>query len=85
MPRKNPPKQVSADPLKSSAAQFLTYIASIGTNSEKYEIRYEDENIWMSQKMLAAVYGVEIPNIAYHLRKIFEDAELDEGGCIKEF
>lgn len=47
MPRKNPPKQVSADPLKSSAAQFLTYLASIGTNSEKYEIRYEDENIWI--------------------------------------
>ena len=73
------------EPQKSSAAQFITYIASTGTGSEKYEIRYEDENIWMSQKMLAAVYGVEIPNIAYHLRKIFEDAELEEGRCIKEF
>ena len=52
------------EPQKSSAAQFITYIASTGTGSEKYEIRYEDENIWMSQKMLAAVYGVEIPNIA---------------------
>lgn len=73
------------EPQKSSAAQFITYIASTGAGSEKYEIRYEDENIWMSQKMLAAVYGVEIPNIAYHLRKIFEDAELEEGRCIKEF
>ena len=73
------------EPQKSSAAQFITYIASTGTGSEKYEIRYEDENIWMSQKMLAEVYGVEIPNIAYHLRKIFEDAELEEGRCIKEF
>ena len=73
------------EPQKSSAAQFITYIASTGTGGEKYEIRYEDENIWMSQKMLAAVYGVEIPNIAYHLRKIFEDAELEEGRCIKEF
>ena len=44
---------------KSSAAQFLTYIASTGAGGEKYEIRYENENIWMSQKLLAAVYGVD--------------------------
>ena len=55
-----------------------------GASDEKFEIRYEDENIWMSPKMLAAVYGVEIPNIAYHLRKIFEDAELDKSSVIKE-
>ena len=76
--------QWDLEPQKSSAAQFLTYIASTGAGGEKYEIRYEDENIWMSQKMLAAVYGVEIPNIAYHLRKIFEDAELDKSSVIKE-
>ncbi len=72
------------EPQKSSAAQFLTYVASAGMNSEKYEIRYEDENIWMSQKMLAQVYGVEVPNIAYHLRKLFADAELDKASVIKE-
>ncbi len=72
------------EPQKSSAAQFLTYVASNGAGGEKFEIRYEDENIWMSQKMLAAVYGVEIPNIAYHLRKIFTDAELDCSISIKE-
>jgi len=72
------------EPQKSSAAQFITYIASVGTVDERYEIRYEDENIWMSQKMLAAVYGVEVPNIAYHLRKLYEDAELDKASTIKE-
>lgn len=72
------------DPQKSSAAQFITYIASAGVSNEKYELRYEDENIWMSQKMLAAVYGVEIPNIAYHLRKLYEDAELSKETSIKE-
>lgn len=72
------------EPQKSSAAQFITYIASTGAGGEKYEIRYEGENIWMSQKMLAAVYGMEVPNIAYHLRKLFEDAELEESRCIKE-
>ena len=74
----------SMEPQKSSAAQFITYIASVGTVDERYEIRYEDENIWMSQKMLAAVYGVEVPNIAYHLRKLYEDAELDKASTIKE-
>ena len=72
------------EPQKSSAAQFLTYVASVGNVDERYEIRYEDENIWMSQKMLAQVYGVEVPNIAYHLRKIFADAELDKNSVIKE-
>ena len=72
------------EPQKSSAAQFRTYIASTGAGGEKYEIRYEDENIWMSQKMLAAVYGVEVPNIAYHLRKLFADAELEKSASIKE-
>ena len=72
------------EPQKSSAAQFITYIASTGAGGEKYEIRYEDENIWMSQKMLAAVYGVEVPNIAYHLRKLFADAELDKSSVVKE-
>lgn len=85
MPRKRKDKSNhDLEPQKSSAAQFLTYIASTGTNSEKYEIRYEDENIWMSQKMLAQVYGVEVPNIAYHLRKLYEDAELDKASTIKE-
>ncbi len=74
----------SMEPQKSSAAQFITYIASVGAVDERYEIRYEDENIWMSQKMLAAVYGVEVPNIAYHLRKLYEDAELDKASTIKE-
>lgn len=81
---KNNKSNWDMEPQKSSAAQFITYIASTGSGGEKYEIRYEDENIWMSQKMLAAVYGVEVPNIAYHLRKIFADAELEEYRCIKE-
>jgi len=84
MAKKNANDKGDLEPQKSSAAQFLTYIASTGADGEKYEIRYEDENIWMSQKMLAAVYGVEVPNIAYHLRKLFADAELDKESVIKE-
>ena len=83
MARKNK-ESWNLEPQKSSAAQFLTYVASTGAGDEHFEIRYENENIWMSQKMLAAVYGVEIPNIAYHLRKVFADAELEPDTSIKE-
>lgn len=72
------------EPQKSSAAQFITYIASTGASDEKYEIRYEDENIWMSQKMLAQVYGVEVNTVNYHIKKIFADAELDERSVIRK-
>ena len=72
------------EPQKSSAAQYLTYIAAYGVTDEKFEIRYEDENIWMSQKMLAAVYGIEVNSVNYHIKKIFADAELDENSVIRK-
>ena len=85
MPRKKAKSIVPADPQKSSAAQFLTYVASTGAGGEKYEIRYEDENIWMSQKMLAEVYGVDLRTISYHVNKVFRDAELDKDSVIQKF
>ena len=76
---------LEVEPQKSSAAQFLTYIASTGAGGEKYEIRYEDENIWMSQKMLAAVYGVDLRTVNYHINRVFRDAELERGTCIQKY
>ena len=73
------------EPQKSSAAQFLTYIAANGVTNEKFEIRYEGETIWMSQKMLAAVYGVDLRTVSYHITKIFKDAELDKRTCIQKY
>ena len=81
---KNNKSNWDMEPQKSSAAQFITYIASTGSGGEKYEIRYEDENIWMSQKMLAEVYGIETNSINYHIKKIFADAELDEEAVIRK-
>lgn len=72
-------------PQKSSAAQFLTYVASTGSSDERFELRYEDENIWMSQKTLAAVYGVDLRTISYHVNKVFRDSELDPGRCIQKY
>ena len=85
MARKMDKGMSEVEPQKSSAAQFLTYIASTGTSGEKYEIRYENENIWMSQKMLAAVYGVDLRTINYHVNKVFRDAELDRDRCIQKY
>lgn len=73
------------EPQKSSAAQFITYVASVGESYEKYELRYENENIWMSQKTLAAVYGVDLRTISYHITKIFSDAELDKDSVIQKY
>ena len=59
--------------IRSSAAEYLTYVAAVGDNPESIEVRYEDENIWLTQKMLATVYGVDVRTINYHIKKIYED------------
>jgi hypothetical protein len=84
MAKRNDKDKWDLEAQNASAAQFLTYIASTGASNEKYEIRYEDENIWMSQKMLAQVYGIEVNSINYHIKKIFLDAELEEASVIRK-
>lgn len=71
--------------IRSSAAEYLTYVASVGDSAESIEMRYEDENIWLTQKMLAALYDVDVRTINYHLKKIFDDAELQEDAVIRIF
>lgn len=71
--------------IRSSAAEYLTYIASVGDDAESVEIRYEDENIWLTQKMLATLYDVDVRTINYHIKKIFEDGELQEVATIRKF
>ena len=71
--------------IRSSAAEYLTYVASTGSNGESIEMRYEDENIWLTQKMMATLYDVETNTINYHIKKVFEDSELDENSVIRKF
>ena len=71
--------------IRSSAAEYLTFIAANGNNQEAIEIRYEDENIWLTQKMMAALYDVSVSAINQHLKKIFDDNELDESSVIKKY
>ena len=69
--------------IRSSAAEYLTYVAAAGENG--VELRCEDENIWLTQKMLSALYGVSISAINQHIKKIYEDKELEEKSTIKNF
>ena len=55
--------------IRSSAAEYLTFIATTGDDKESIEVRYEDENIWLTQKMLSALYKVKINTINYHIKK----------------
>lgn len=71
--------------IRSSAAEYLTYVAAVGDNTESIEVRYENENIWLTQKMLATVYGVDVRTINYHIKKIFQDNELEENSTIRNF
>lgn len=71
--------------IRSSAAEYLTFIAATGTDKETIEVRYEDENIWLTQKMLSTLYNVEINTINYHIKKIYNDNELKEESTIRKF
>lgn len=56
--------------IHSSAAEYLTYIAAVGDTAENMEMRYEDENIWLTQKMMAQLYDVSLSTINEHIKKI---------------
>ena len=71
--------------IRSSAAEYLTYVASIGDESSSMEMRYEEEDIWLTQKMMATLYDVDVRTINYHIKKIFNDSELQENSVIRKF
>jgi hypothetical protein len=71
--------------IRSSAAEYLTYVASVGDQQDSIEIRYEEENIWLTQKMMATLYDVSVSAINQHLKKIFEDGELEKNSVIKKY
>ena len=71
--------------IRSSAAEYLTYVASVGEQQDSIEMRYEDENIWLTQKMMATLYDVGLPTINEHIKKIYADSELEESATIRNF
>ena len=71
--------------IRSSAAEYLTYVAAVGGSEQSVEMRYEDENVWLTQKMMAELYGVSVPAINQHIKNILEDGELVEDSVIKKY
>ena len=61
------PKKHEISLVRSSAAEYLTFVAATGNAQTSVEMRYEDENIWLTQKMMATVYDVSVPAINQHL------------------
>jgi hypothetical protein len=71
--------------IRSSAAEYLTYIAATGADEQSFEMRYQEENIWLTQKMMAVLYDVSVQNIGQHIKKVFVDSELDQKATVKKF
>ena len=69
----------------SSAAEYLTYVAAVGDQPDAIEIRYENENVWLTQKMMAQLYDVDVRTINEHISHIFNDGELDQESTIRNF
>lgn len=71
--------------IRSSAAEYLTFVVATGNDETSIEMRYEDENIWLTQRMLASLYDVSVQNIGQHIKKIFADSELERKATIKKY
>ena len=71
--------------VRSSAAEHLTFVVAGGNSDASVEMRYEDENIWLTQRMMATLYDVSIPAINQHLKRIFSDNELEPEATIKKY
>lgn len=71
--------------IHSSAAEYLTYVAAVGDSADSMEMRYENENIWLTQKMMAVLYDVNVRTVNEHIKKIYSDGELIEEATIRKF
>ena len=78
-------KKKSEITIRSSAAEYLTFVAASGDSEDSIEMRYQDENIWLTQKMMSTLYDVGLPTINEHIKKIFDDSELQEKSTIRKF
>lgn len=80
---KNMKKKKEISIIRSSAAEYLTFITATGESD--VNAIYFDESVWLTQKMMELLYNVETHTINYHLKKIFADGELDENSVIRKF
>jgi len=68
---------------ETNKSQIVLYQTDDGKT--RVEVRFEHENVWLTQKLLAELFATSVPNINMHLKNIFSSKELDEDSVIKEF
>ena len=78
-----PPKKAEVSIVRSSVAEYLTCIAASGKGG--VEAVYAEENVWITQKMMALLYDVDVRTINYHLKMVFSDSELTSDSVIRNF
>lgn len=69
--------------IRNSTAEFLTF--ELQAKEDSIEVRYEDETIWLTQKMMSVLFDVESHTITYHLQEIFKSGELDKDSTTRKF
>ena len=69
--------------IRNSTAEFLIFTSQ--ANSEGIEVRVEDENVWLTQKLIAKLFDVHVATINEHLKNIFKTKELQEQSVIRKF
>lgn len=77
-------KRENAELVRSSAAEYLTFLSSAGDSETSIEVRYEDGQIWLTQKLMAQLYGVGANTVNYHLEQLYSDSELDNEATIRK-
>lgn len=69
--------------IRNSTAEFLIFTGQAG--EESIEVRFENQTIWLTQKLMAELFAVTVPAISQHLKGVFESGELDEPSAVKTF
>lgn len=71
--------------IRSSVAEYLIEVVFAGNQQDSVEMHYEEDNIWLTQKMMATLYDVDVRTINEHIKKIYSDSELEEDATIRNF
>ena len=69
--------------IRNSTAEFLIF--ELQSKQDSIEVRYEDETIWLTQKMMATLFDVSVKTISEHLQNVYDQGELEREATIRKF
>lgn len=69
--------------IRNSTAEFLIFEKQ--AHADSIEVRYEDETLWLTQKMMAMLFDVSVPTVSEHLKNIYNSGELEQESTIRKF